>query len=176
MNSVATPDHDHDQDQDQDVNAGDWAGWTGCIARLDMDSDAGPRIATPADGAEPRTRELPLPLTYLTDPMASGHVGAEVAGLVTRAWIVGDELHAEGFANHPDLSARLVAGETVTCGVELDSVALVTRRGEDPGSFVTIAEDWRIIGLCAHHPEGITGPSFPGVGIRFRPVKFVAQP
>ena len=42
MNSVATPDHDHDQDQDQDVNAGDWAGWTGCIARLDMDSDAGP--------------------------------------------------------------------------------------------------------------------------------------
>jgi hypothetical protein len=164
VNSIAIPGQD-------EINAGDWTGWTGCIARLDTDSADRRRIAAPADGAEPRTRDLPLALTYLTDPAAMGHDGAEVAGLVTRAWIEGDELHADGFANHPDLSARLVAGETVTCGVDLDRVAMAAY-GDDPATAVHVAEDWRLVGLCAH-AAGVSGSAFPGVGIQFRPVKFV---
>ncbi|WP_280758925.1 hypothetical protein [Prescottella agglutinans] len=58
-----------------------------------------------ADGAEPAVRPLPLALSA-QEKLAGGHDGSRVVGLLTRAWVDGDMLWAEGSFDLEDEHGR----------------------------------------------------------------------
>ncbi|WP_147283462.1 2'-5' RNA ligase family protein [Rhodococcus sp. AG1013] len=58
-----------------------------------------------AEGAEPAIRPLPLALSA-QEKLADGHDGSRVVGLITRAWIDGDMLWAEGSFDLEDEHGR----------------------------------------------------------------------
>ncbi|ORL34974.1 hypothetical protein A6I91_01845 [Prescottella equi] len=58
-----------------------------------------------AEGAEPAIRPLPLALSA-QEKLAGGHDGSRVVGLLTRAWIDGDMLWAEGTFDLEDEHGR----------------------------------------------------------------------
>lgn len=79
-------------------------GWRGPIMPVNTRS-GDRREFVLADGAEPAIRPLPLALSA-QEKLAGGHDGSRVVGLLTRAWIDGDMLWAEGSFDLEDEHGR----------------------------------------------------------------------
>lgn len=79
-------------------------GWRGPIMPVNTRS-GDRREFVLADGAEPAVRPLPLALSA-QEKLADGHDGSRVVGLLTRAWIDGDMLWAEGSFDLEDEHGR----------------------------------------------------------------------
>ncbi|ORL01826.1 hypothetical protein A6F55_19230 [Prescottella equi] len=103
------------------------SGWRGPIMPVNTRS-GDRREFVLADGDEPAVRPLPLALSA-QEKLAGGHDGSRVVGLLTRAWIDGDMLWAEGsFDLHDehgrDWAAKVGRGNAGWVSADLSDIAI----------------------------------------------------
>jgi len=81
--------------------------WRGVLAPLGVRSGDNRMLAMPEPGAQPQTRDLPLPLLYM-EKTGNGHDNSVVVGRIDRVWFENDALMGEGVIDLGNDTAREV--------------------------------------------------------------------